>query len=458
MSRSRTTLIHSAAALAILLAASTGVMAQKPPTAPDFTFESNQADALLGNFVSSAGDVNGDGYGDVFVSAPRFDNGETDEGRIYLFLGSATGLGALPAWTFESDQADAQARPASAGDVDGDGYDDAIVGAGLYDDDQVDEGRAWIFRGGPAGLETTPIWFADGDQTTAVFGGAVAAAGDVNGDGYEDVLVGAAGYDNGEADEGAAFLYFGSPTGPSTTADFVAEGNQAVALFGRVAAAGDVNADGFDDFLIGSQFFDDGEQDEGAAFLYLGSAAGPGAPAIMLTINEANALFGNYLGTAGDVNGDGFGDIVVAALGFPGSGVQERVFVYHGNPSGVSLTPDQVLQADQSNTQFGIGVGTAGDVNGDGFDDVIVGARLYDVVSTNEGRAFVYAGSRRGLKDSPLRTYDGSQAFEELGVDVAGAGDVNGDGFGDIVIGAHAFDNPENNEGRALVFHGKRGR
>src|SRR6185436_7111900 len=142
-------------------------------------------------------DVNGDGYSDVLITAPQYDGGQTNEGRAFLFLGSPSGLTATPAWTAESDQADSLFGYAasSAGDTNGDGYSDVIVGAYLYDNGQTNEGRAFLYLGSSSGLSPTPAWTAEGDQTGAQFGSSVAAAGDVNGDGYGDLILGAYAYD-----------------------------------------------------------------------------------------------------------------------------------------------------------------------------------------------------------------------------------------------------------------------
>ena len=125
-----------------------------------------------------------------------------------------------PAWQAESDQASAQfgASVAGAGDVNGDGFADVIVGARFFDNGQTNEGAAFVYLGSAAGLATTPAWQAESDQAAANFGSSVAGAGDVNGDGYADVIVGANRFDNGESDEGAAFVYLGSAAGASTLA------------------------------------------------------------------------------------------------------------------------------------------------------------------------------------------------------------------------------------------------
>jgi len=173
--------------------------------------ESDQASADFGYSVASAGDVNGDGYDDVIVGAPYYTNGQTNEGRVYVYYGSAGGLSPTYGWTAESDRASALfgRSVASAGDVNGDGFDDVIVGAYAYTNEKTNEGRAYLYIGSSSGLSNITAWTAESDQTSALFGNSVASAGDVNGDGFDDIIVGAYVYDNGQTDEGCAFAYYG---------------------------------------------------------------------------------------------------------------------------------------------------------------------------------------------------------------------------------------------------------
>jgi hypothetical protein len=156
--------------------------------------------------------VNGDGFSDVIVGDYGYDNGEFGEGRAFVYHGSATGLGTTPAWTAESDQAGAffGRSAAMAGDVNGDGFSDVIVGADSYDNGEFGEGRAFVYYGAAVGLGPTPAWTAESDQAGAGFGTSVATAGDVNGDGFSDVIIGSSVYDNGETDEGRAFVSYGN--------------------------------------------------------------------------------------------------------------------------------------------------------------------------------------------------------------------------------------------------------
>ncbi len=428
---------------------------------PAWTAESNQVSAYFGTSVSTAGDVNGDGYSDVLVGADFFDNGEFDEGRAFLYLGSASGVAATPAWTAEPNQAGANfgGPLAYAGDVNGDGFGDVIVGAHAYSNGESGEGAAFVYLGSPTGLGAAPAWSAEGNQAGASFGYGVSAAGDVNGDGYDDVLVGAPNYDAGQADEGRAFLYLGSPAGLAATPAWTAEGNQVNTYFGTRAGlttAGDVNGDGFDDVIVGAPNFDNTLTDEGYASVYLGSAAGLAVTPVWTVYgNSAGALFGQAVNAAGDVNGDGFADVIVGAFNHSNGQTWEgRAYVFYGTSTGVSGTPAWVTESNQANAFYGFRVSSAGDVNGDGFADVMVGAPLFDAGQSDEGRVFLYTGSSAGLTATATWSTESNQAGAETGWWLGTAGDVNGDGFSDVVIGTVFYNGPEFDEGQASVFYG----
>jgi hypothetical protein len=431
-------------------------------TSAAWTAEGDQDGADFGFSVATAGDVNGDGYSDVVIGAYLYDNGETDEGRAFVYLGSASGLPTTPAWTAESNQVGSWFgySVASAGDVDGDGFGDVIVGSPLYDNGTDNEGRAFVYLGSASGLSATSAWTVETNQFHADVGYSVASAGDVNGDGFGDVIVGAPDYDNGETDEGRAFVYLGSASGLATSPAWTAESDQAGALFGTsVATAGDVNGDGFSDVIVDARLFDNGETDEGRTFVYLGSASGLSAtPAWTTESNQTTVVLGMSSAGAGDVNGDGFSDVIVGFRFYAnGQSNEGRAYVYLGSASGLSTTPAWTAESDQNTAFFGTSVATAGDVNGDGFSDVIVGADTYDNGQTNEGRAYLYLGSASGLATTPAWTAESDQASARFGVQVATAGDVNGDGFSDVLVGAYTYDNGNTDEGRASVYYGNAG-
>jgi len=408
----------------------------------------------------------------VIIGAFGYDDGaNTDEGRAFVYHGSVNGLSATPNNTpDDANQANAQfgISVASAGDINGDGYSDVIIGAHLYDDGvNTNEGRAFVYHGSITGLAASPNSTPDdANQIGAEFGLEVASAGDVNGDGYSDVIIGARLYNDGpNNDEGRSFVYHGSAAGLSVAPiSTFGDANQAGAYFGvSVASAGDVNGDGFSDVIIGAPYCDDGINTyEGLAFVYYGSVGGLSAipNSILDDADQINAFFGVSVASAGDVNGDGYNDVIIGASGYSeGANVQEGwAFVYHGSAAGLSAIPNSTLDdADQATALFGFSVASAGDVNGDGYNDVIIGAYNYtDGGNAGEGRAFVYHGSASGLSATPNNMPDDAdQAGANFGISVASAGDVNGDGYSDVIIGAYWYDDgPNIQEGRAFLYNG----
>jgi hypothetical protein len=420
--------------------------------------EGNQSQAHLGQTVARAGDVNGDGYSDLLVGG-RFDFGNGGTGVAYAYYGSAQGLDTLPDWTAPNDQPNQYAflALAGAGDVNGDGYDDVVVGASHHSDDETEEGRAYLYYGSPGGLSSTPGWVVDGNQRIMYFGTAVAGVGDVNSDGYDDVLVGAP-YKRDPATGdlvGQALLYMGSPGGLSSTPAWTVVGTRGEIYFGgRLNAAGDVNGDGYDDFMVSDYFFSGDQQQEGRVRLYHGSANGPASvPAWTADGNQAYAYFGSALGLAGDVNGDGFDDVVIGASSFNNPESDEgRAYVYYGSAGGLSSTPGWTAEGNQYKAHFGNSVDSAGDTNGDGYEDVIIGAYAFNNGEMSEGRAFLFLGSSGGLAADAAWTAEGDQALAGFGSSVSSAGDLNGDGRDEWAVGAPGYDRGEGNEGIAVVF------
>ncbi|MCF0073620.1 integrin alpha [Dyadobacter sp. CY261] len=359
--------------------------------------EKDQGLAAFGYSVSSAGDVNGDGFSDVIVGAPNYDKGETNEGVAFVYHGTATGLGTSPACTLESNQPEAKFgnSVSNAGDVNGDGFGDVIVGAPMYDKNENNEGAAFIYHGSDlVGINTQPFTTLESNQPDANLGHRVALAGDVDNNGFSDVIVGAPMYDNNESNEGAAFVYHGSGTGVATQAATTLEKNQPDAQFGcSVKGAGDVNGDGVSDVIVGASQYDKGQSNEGAAFVYHGYT-NVGISAVVVTTlesDQATAYFGHSVSTAGDVNGDGFSDVIVGAYQYDnGQSNEGGAFVYHGSVNGIGSGVSKLLECNQAGAQYGVSVSAAGDVDGNGYADVIVGANFYDNGQSNEGAAFVY--------------------------------------------------------------------
>ena len=432
-------------------------------TVPDWTMELDQSQANVGRSVSTAGDVNGDGFSDVIVGANNYDNSETDEGAAFVFHGSASGVSAVADWTAESNQTSANfgISVSTAGDVNGDGYSDVLVGAYAYDNTEIDEGAFFAYYGSASGLSATSNFSSEINQESAAYGYSVSTAGDVNGDGYSDVIAGAYGYDNGQINEGRAYVFYGSATGilPQQVGPFqwITESNQASANFGSsVATAGDVNGDGYSDVIVGAYGYDNGQSNEGSAFVYLGSSGGLNSSVNHISeSDQPNANFGYAVSTAGDLNGDGYSDILIGAEAFDNGELNEgKVYVFNGSSSGPGVTADWTAESDIENARFGSSVSTAGDVNGDGYSDIIIGARLYSGDQAVEGKAYIFFGSATGLSTSPDWTAEGNQDNSFFGGSVSTAGDVNGDGYSDVIVGAKFFDNGQIAEGRVFVYYG----
>jgi hypothetical protein len=429
-------------------------------TTPDWTKDSDQADASFAWSVSSAGDVNGDGFADVIVGAPDHDRGEVDEGGAFLFLGSPSGLPSAPDWDIEGDQAAAATGSvvAAAGDVNGDGFDDVLVGAPDYDGGFADQGRVWVHHGSVAGPDASATWTGESDRPGAAYGSAAAGAGDVNGDGYADLIIGAPLFAEGEVDEGGAWVFHGSAGGLAIAASWEAAGEQAGALFGAsVACAGDVNGDGFDDVLVGAHGFDDTVEDQGRSDLYLGSAGGlAAAPAWTASTSRPSAHYGWSVAGAGDVNRDGFDDVLVGAPYWDqGDTTDEgKAVLYLGAAAALPATSAWGFELDSAFEHVGWAIASAGDINGDGFGDVVLGADNWDHPESFEGAAFVFLGSVAGLSPTAAHVLDSGQSFCDFGWSVASAGDVDGDGFDDVLVGAPRYSAGEYEEGRAYVFRG----
>ena len=413
----------------------------------------------FGKSVASAGDVNGDGYDDLIVGAYGNDDGGFDGGKAYVYLGSASGLSTTATWTAAGDAAYDYfgSSVASAGDVNGDGYDDLIIGAYGNDDGGSDAGKAYIYQNLDLWTLEVVKWTAAGDVAYDHFGKSVASAGDVNGDGYDDAVVGAYQNDAGGNDAGKAYLYLGSASGLSTSVSWTAIGEAAGDYSGySVASAGDVNGDGYDDVIVGAPNNDSDGNDAGKAYLYLGSASGLSTSVSWTAIGEAAGdYFGSSVASAGDVNGDSYNDVIVGAPNNNDGGNDAgKSYVYLGSASGLSTTASWTATGAMVVDYFGSSVASAGDVNGDDYDDVIIGAHYNDDSGGSAGKAYVYLGSTSGLSKSASWTATGEVAYDYFGSSVASAGDVNDDGYDDVIIGAHYNDDGGNNAGKAYVYLG----
>lgn len=285
------------------------------------------------------------------------------------------------------------------------------------------------------------------------FGCSVAAAGDVNGDGYGDVIVGA--YQSGRVGQavGRAYIYFGGLR-PQNHPDVILTGEAAGDAFGVcVASAGDMNKDGYADVIVGAYQNDAKGANAGRAYVYFGGPKPHDRPDLVLNGEAAGDAFGYTVASAGDVNRDGYADVIVGAYENSARGAGAgRAYIFYGGPR-PDAVPDAVLNGEAAGDRFGISVSGAGDVNGDGYADVVVGAYQNDAGGNDAGRAYVFFGGPR-LHDRADVTLTGAGAGDSFGFSVAGVGDTNKDGFADVAVGAYHNAAGGKDAGRVYLYYG----
>ncbi len=424
-----------------------GLPAEISLASADGIFVGEDGSDFAGASVSGAGDVDGDGRDDLLIGAhyasPRR---QTAAGVTYLVLGPATGtmtLKGAAATLLGEDQSDQAGQSvAGAGDVDQDGFDDVLVGAWHHDaggqPDITHEGAAYLVYGPVSGeldLADADVKLL-GEAEDSYAGAAVSEAGDVDADGYDDVLVGASRLGEAGDSSGVAYLLAGPLTGELSLGDAtarllgVAEGDFAGCA---VAGAGDVDADGHADLLVGAYGADRGDSRSGTAYLVYGPVLGDldlDAADAELTGSGEEDLAGGSVAGAGDVDGDGYADVLVGAAGDSSGGEDAgAAYLHYGALAGVVplANADATATGSAVGDRAGVSVSGAGDANDDGFDDVLIGASGAEGVGLDTGAAYLLYG--------PLH---GSLALSSA--DLVMSGEFEGDDAGASVAGAGDVD------------------
>jgi hypothetical protein len=382
-------------------------------------------------------DLNGDGFADLVVAAP-------EANRLYVYQSPLAGTSA-PSVTIT----DGGGYVAPAGDVDGDGYADLV---------SERAGTVFVFRGSAAGIVRAPLVRLEPPVAGEAFGASIAGAGDVNGDGYADLVVGAPGVT--ATDNGRAYLYFGGPDGPGRIPSIILPAPSNGRFGTSVAGAGDVDGNGLGDVIVsapsqgtvpGTAF--------GRVYLFPGRIGmGPAAaPTRMLegptnpTMPLNNGNYGVRVACAGDINGDGRADVLVAATLQATPNGNGQVYAYLGFAGGLSMTPVTTLPGPHGG-YFGDPLGGAGDVDGDGFGDVVIAAHesMAPGGGGAVGRAYLYLGSFGGTLAQVSLSDPAPRSEARFGFGTTGLGDVNGDGYDDWGVG-----DPNDVPARVHVYLGR---
>jgi hypothetical protein len=442
-----------------------GVAAAQTVPRPDAQLNGETRDDGFGSAIEAAGDVNDDGFIDYIASAPGDDDVAEGSGEVYIFYGPLTrdrqAGSADASITGEEIVDDFGSDVASAGDVNGDGVDDIVIGARSTDTAGIQAGRAYVFYGPVAGshsaLDADAI--ISGDDFNEL-GWSVAPAGDVNGDGFDDILVGAWMADL----RGQAHLFLGPVEGQLNVADAAAtvSGVLFSEELGYDVAAGDLNDDGVPDLILGAPRPPLNGNGTGRAYVFFGPVTGsmPATDADAIIVGDG---LNDELGTsvaAGDLNDDGAADLVVGAHQLFVQNAQGKAYVFYGPLRGVisAATADAVLVGEDFPTEnglFGESVAVLGDSDGDGVGDLLVGAPFAEAGAIRTGRAYVFHGPLFGTIPAAGadRIITGSE-FDLLGSVVAAAGDNDGDGLADALVGAPQFFG-ENGIGFAGLYAGQ---
>lgn len=421
---------------------------------------SRQSGAQMGFSTDGAGDVNKDGYADIMISAPYFNDPETQEGAVFIYYGSMpNGINPNVYTKLENNVANQHFGMyiTGGGDFNGDQYADVAVGVPYNGSSPSasDIGAVYLYYGSPDGMTTTPNIIYSSRQND-YFGSSLDFVKDLNGDGLDEIAIGAS---NGA---GYVDVVYGSSWGPDNSFIDELTVSGTTGFGSKLADAGDTRDDGGRDLMILA----------GEEVYIFSSFAGvlSTTPAQIITSPLPGISFGSAIAGGGDVNDDGFDDIAIGAPDYPNPGSNGipvgtpigAILVYSGSASGFSPTPYETILAPAlappfTNLGFGTHIAFGGDIDKDGAVDLISSEPGWEnqVSQENEGIVLVFYGNGLYIQVSAGGAVQSNQANANFGISVAGIGDVNGDGYDDVLAGANLFDNgPYTNQGVGAIFLG----
>jgi hypothetical protein len=397
------------------------------------TWLGNSASDEFGYSISNCGDINGDGRDDVIAGARWDDLHGNNSGTVTVY----SGLNFSQLYQFRGDgQFDHLGTGVcGTGDMNGDGFPDFAAGADGDDNMGSSSGSVRVWSGATGAV----LYDFNGVNADDLFGTVLAGAGDVNADGYADLIVGAPGADANGTGSGMARVL----SGRTGAVLFTINGLAVSDYFGTtVAGLGDVNADGHSDFAVGAPYADPNGAASGQVRVFSGAT---GAPLYTLNGAAASDNFGIALAAAGDVNHDGIPDLIVGAPYASGAALNSGIAKVFNGRTGAPL---MTFSGDNAADLLGTSVGGAGDVDNDGYADLIVGSIWDDVNAVSSGSAKVFSG-RTG---QVMFVFSGDSQQQQLGSQVCSAGDVNNDGFADLLVASYLDDTAGTDAGMMRVI------
>ncbi|MBL4672468.1 MAG: FG-GAP repeat protein, partial [Arenicella sp.] len=381
--------------------------------------------STIGTTVSGAGDINADGYPDIIIGAPSSDPQNGEHGSATIL----SGLDGSILYFIEGNETDTQFgySVSDAGDVNNDGVADVIIGS----PDDVKNGTASVY----SGLNGSVLYTFSGFDSS--FGSAVSSAGDVNNDGFDDLIVGAR-YDNtNNFKAGSVYVYSGFD---GSTLYTISGDSSYDSLGTAVSSVGDVNNDDHDDFIIGLPLDDVYGSNSGTVRVYSGAN---GSVLYERYGGRSQAQLGAAVSGAGDINNDGVPDFIAGSPRDSNNGSDSGSARAYSGSDGTLLF--QML-GDAAGDYFGSSVSGIGDANGDGYADLVIGApQTY--LSANG-----YAKVISGLDGRALHLVHGDSLYDKLGTSVSGVGDIDQDGYTEIIVGAPEDDNNGSDSGSVRVY------
>jgi len=407
---------------------------QAESTVPDMIFD-GEADSLFGLKIV-CGDVDGDGYDDILIEAHYNNN----RGRVYLFYGGPD-MDTTADLIFEGqNEGDLFGSSICCGDIDNDGYEDIVIGACAY---RENHGRAYLYWGGARNsMDVNPDKIFVGEQEKgSQFGAGHPAVYDIDNDGYDDIILGAFWSGNRT---GTAYLYYGNTKElMDTSHDLIFKGQNPGDRFGYTIRCGDIDNDGYGDIVVNSCSSQSG-------YLYYGdSKSNMDANADVAFEVEYKGIYSHGKGIVCiDQNRDGYDDVVIGDPVY--NDRQGRVYLFHGNSKrSMDAGPDMIVDGEVEGSLYGVRA-ICGDIDSDNVNDLIIAA---SGSGQRIGRVYVYWGNELADPDlKPGRIFTGENPSDGFGLGLA-CGDVNNDGFDDIVIGASGY-KAGANQGRVYLYYG----